>query len=56
MTYYGSLRSLASLVHFTRGGFVWGSTGISSQNIHYYNYSDIVIFEIDEILMLGQKK
>ena len=32
-----SLRSLA-------GGFVWGSTGISSQKEHYYNYSDIVIF------------
>ena len=25
-------------------GFVWGSTGISSQNIHYYNYSDIGFF------------
>ena len=25
-------------------GFVWGSTGISSQNIHYYNHSDIGFF------------
>ena len=32
------------MARFARGGFVGGSTGISSQNIHYYNYSDIVIF------------
>ena len=39
-----------------RGGFVWGSTVNLSENIHYYNYSDIDIFEIGETLLLGQKK
>ena len=32
------------MARFARGGLVWVSTGISSQNIYYYNYSDIVIF------------
>ena len=44
------------MARFARGGFVWGSTGISSQNIHYYNYSDIGFFGISEILLLDQKK
>ena len=38
-----SLHSV-SLVHFTRGGFVWESTGIFIQKVYYYNYSDTVIY------------
>ena len=33
------------LSRFARSrGFLWGSTGISSQKEHYYNYSDICHF------------
>ena len=46
-----SLRSFASLAR----GFVWWSTGISSQKEHYYNYSDIGFFGKGETL-LDQKK
>ena len=47
---------LALVVHFARGGLYGGVQGFWVRDIHYYNYSDIVIFEIGEILMLGQKK
>ena len=37
-----SLRSLA-------GGFVWGSTGISSQKRHYSNYSFTIIYSFNKM-------
>ena len=33
-----------SLASLTRRGFVWGSTGILSQKVYYYNYSHINIY------------
>ena len=39
-----------------RGVLYRGVQGFGVRDIHYYNYSDIDIFEIGETLMLGQKK
>ena len=39
-----------------RGVLYRGVQGFWVRDIHYYNYSDIDIFEIGETLMLGQKK
>ena len=44
------------MARFARGGFCMGSTGISSQKVYYYNYSDTDIFGISETLLLDQKK
>ena len=54
------------MARFARGGFVWGSTGISSQKVYYYHYEDKgflekfpksgEFFKIFETLLLDQKK
>ena len=47
---------LASLTRFAGGGLYGGVQGFWVRDIHYYNYSDIDIFEIGETLLLGPTK